>query len=146
VREKDTEEGQDPLFKKQRPAETAEEARLRLAREYLETLNVSLAAKGLDESGKEQTEGFDAAEMDEELLNIRIQNHEDEHRGKARTKLAHQLVNFQVNEEEVITLKGHSRAVTAVAISDDEKTVYSASKDCNIIRWNLEQRKKEWRD
>lgn len=35
-------------------------------------------------------------------------------------------------------MRGHQLSVTAVRISDDEKFIYSASKDCNIIKWNIE--------
>jgi len=35
-------------------------------------------------------------------------------------------------------LRGTKQPVTAVRISEDEKTVYSASKDCCVVKWDLE--------
>lgn len=39
-------------------------------------------------------------------------------------------------------MRGHKQPVTAIRVSDDETTVYSASKDCCIVKWDLETGKK----
>lgn len=42
----------------------------------------------------------------------------------------------------ITILRGHQLPVTAVRISDDEKFIYSASKDCNIIKWSVDTESK----
>lgn len=39
-------------------------------------------------------------------------------------------------------LRGHKSPVTVSRISDDETTIYSAGKDCCIVKWDLESGKK----
>lgn len=46
------------------------------------------------------------------------------------------------NSLQITYMRGHQLPVTAVRISDDEKYIYSASKDCNIIKWSVESGKK----
>jgi WD40 repeat protein len=43
-------------------------------------------------------------------------------------------VNVDPSKLAITRVKGHQLPITAVRISEDEKFVYSASKDCTIVK------------
>jgi ribosomal RNA-processing protein 9 len=49
-----------------------------------------------------------------------------------------QLKGIKGSSFGVRLLRGHKQPITAVRISDDETTIYSASKDCCIVKWDVE--------
>ena len=53
-----------------------------------------------------------------------------------------QLRAVKSSSFEIRLFRGHKQPVTAVRISDDESRVYSAGKDCCIVKWDLESGKK----
>ncbi|RKP18194.1 WD40 repeat-like protein [Rozella allomycis CSF55] len=113
--------------------ETPAEKRLRLAKEYIENMRADIA-----------DDEIDAAEIDKELIASRMLNAQMEEGGRIFKFIAS---NFEFSDENVenISIKkfrGHRLAVTAVCISENEKFLFTASKDSNIIKWDLETGKK----
>jgi ribosomal RNA-processing protein 9 len=115
------EDEQDPYAK-----ETADEARVRLAKAYLGKLKDTMD----DEEGSGNEE--DLARRVSSQLDKDVQ----EASGKLFKVVAEQLMEFEFDEESCKFLKGHRLSVTAVCTSEDGKIVYSASKDGTILKWN----------
>uniref|UniRef100_A0A8C4XE79 U3 small nucleolar RNA-interacting protein 2 n=1 Tax=Erpetoichthys calabaricus TaxID=27687 RepID=A0A8C4XE79_ERPCA len=122
-----------PVGKKQRNEdeeieETAQEKKLRLAKSYLDQLR---------EEEKEKAEE-DAFEKD--LIAGRLQDEVLEQKGRLQRQVAK---DFQPPDvADVRLLKGHKLPVTCVVISPDDKHIFSSSKDCSIIKWDVETGKK----
>lgn len=49
---------------------------------------------------------------------------------------------FKDCEYDKVFIKGHKKAITALEWSHDNKSVFTASKDCCLIQWDLESQKK----
>ena len=45
-------------------------------------------------------------------------------------------------EFDRVFIKGHKKAITAMEWMPDNKQIITASKDCNLIMWDLESQKK----
>jgi ribosomal RNA-processing protein 9 len=69
-----------------------------------------------------------------EYLNEEIKKEKQEHFIELSSKL---------NPHETVYLKGHKNTITSIQLTDDSKTVYTTSKDCRVIKWDLETGKKE---
>lgn len=103
--------------------ETAQEKKLRLTKQYLEEL------KELQEDDKEvDTVG---EKLQEDLL---------EQAGRLQKQIADKCHQPDVADFKV--MRGHKLPVTCLALSSDGKIIFSASKDCCIIKWDAEQLKK----
>lgn len=113
--------------------ETAEEKRIRLAKAYLSRLKQ-------DEKGDEYSEDDeDEDKIHRDSLANRLQQEAFESKGYQQRQLADSvaLPEGEVGEQPKI-LRGHGASVTAVALSNDEKSVYSCSKDGAIFHWDVE--------
>lgn len=100
--------------------ETPDEARVRMAKEYLAKL-------GSTEETKEDIQA---------KLNKDLQDQARRSRFTAE--------DLQLGEPKLLH-RGHIRAVTCVALSADDTTAYSGGKDCNVVRWDIETgRKCRW--
>ncbi|XP_019957203.1 U3 small nucleolar RNA-interacting protein 2 isoform X1 [Paralichthys olivaceus] len=108
--------------------ETPQEKKLRLAKLYLDQL------KEADEN-KAEEEDFEtdliAGRLEEEVL---------EQKGKLQRFIAKDLI--QPEASEIRLLRGHKLPVTCLVISPDDKCIFSAAKDCSIIKWDVESGKK----
>jgi ribosomal RNA-processing protein 9 len=106
--------------------ETVDEKRARLAKEYLS----KLADLHRDEDD----------EVDEEAVVTKLREEAVEATTGKRPhrKASDQLLITPGSEYPVRQHRGHQLAVTCVAITDDEKTVFSGSKDCCIIKYDVE--------
>ena len=49
-----------------------------------------------------------------------------------------------MDTSSIRVIKAHQLPITSVAITEDEKYIFSASKDCSVVKWNLEAGKKEF--
>merc|ERR1712129_69471 len=103
-------ESEDEFF------ETADEKRVRLAKEYLGQL------------------GYDKApdQVQEQLV-----HDVDDKAGRVRLQID------EVSFGEMRYLKGHKQSATCLCLTSDERTVYSGGKDCAILRWDVETGKKD---
>ncbi|XP_051528626.1 U3 small nucleolar RNA-interacting protein 2-like isoform X1 [Myxocyprinus asiaticus] len=108
--------------------ETVQEKKLRLAKLYLEQLRE-------EEEKQAEEESFET-----DLIAGRLQEDVLEQRGKLQRLIAKELV--APDPAEIRLLKGHTLSVTCLVITPDEKYIFSASKDCSIIKWDVENGKK----
>lgn len=105
-------------------AETAAEAKVRLARMYLD---------GLHERTHE--DGADAAEIDRENIAARLQKDVQEHSGHIHVFVAERL--RQPAREHILAVRGHRAAVTTACGADGAAVFFSADKSGHIIEWSL---------
>ncbi|KAM5125052.1 U3 small nucleolar RNA-interacting protein 2, partial [Mantella aurantiaca] len=61
-------------------------------------------------------------------------------RGRLQRQLAKELV--PPDPSEIRLLRGHQLPITCIAITPDDGHVFSASKDCSIIKWSVSDGKK----
>ncbi|KNA10582.1 hypothetical protein SOVF_143020 [Spinacia oleracea] len=124
--------------------ETVEERRKRLAWDLVEKVR-----KGEEEQRKEDEEedsdddDREEREGNRDSLVVKILQQEQlEESGRTRRLIASQLQKLGDKEEAEFLLK-HRQSVTAVALSDDDRRGFSASKDGCISQWDVEIRKAE---
>ncbi|KAL3666694.1 hypothetical protein V7S43_008320 [Phytophthora oleae] len=115
--------------------ETAQEKRLRLAKEYLGKIT-SQETGGTDD---EDDEGGDGVE---ERVGARLQQDALESMGKLFKKVAGDYTEFEFDADSTKFLKGHRLPVTSLCLLEDGKTAFSAAKDGSLLRWDLDQQKK----
>ncbi|XP_073682241.1 U3 small nucleolar RNA-interacting protein 2 isoform X1 [Garra rufa] len=108
--------------------ETPQEKKLRLAKQYLDQLRE-------EEDKTAENETFEA-----DLIAGRLQDDVLEQKGKLQRMIAKELI--APDSSEIRLLRGHKLSVTCLVISPDEKYIFSASKDCSIIKWEVESGKK----
>lgn len=138
-------------------AETPAEARVRLAKMYLQGLSSSNTAatsggEGDDFFESADTPAFglaDAAQADRDNIAARLQKDVAEQSGKIHLFLSHRLVapsTAAASSEDgatydysnsMLAVRGHRLSVTSAVASSDAKWLFTASKDGNIIRWRL---------
>ncbi|XP_034022254.1 U3 small nucleolar RNA-interacting protein 2 [Thalassophryne amazonica] len=108
--------------------ETPQEKKLRLAKLYLEQLK--------EEEEKKAEE--DAFETD--LVAGRLQEEVLELKGKLQRLIAKDLITPDASEVRV--LRGHKLPITCLVITPNDKCIFSAAKDCSIIKWDVESGRK----
>ncbi|GFO21212.1 ribosomal RNA processing 9, small subunit (ssu) processome component, homolog [Plakobranchus ocellatus] len=116
-------ESRDKIYSSEEEEETAQQKKLRLAKHYLSKLEEEEAEKKADE------------ESLKEAVASRLQHDISEQAGKLTKQVADQC--SCPKEEDIKIFRGHSLPVTSVVISPDDKFVFTASKDCNICKWDL---------
>uniref|UniRef100_A0A672IC63 U3 small nucleolar RNA-interacting protein 2 n=1 Tax=Salarias fasciatus TaxID=181472 RepID=A0A672IC63_SALFA len=99
--------------------ETPQEKKLRLAKLYLEQLKH-------EEEDKADDEAFET-----DLIAGRLQD-----------EMSSALQIMQPDASEIRVLRGHKLPITCLVISPDDKCIFSAAKDCSIIKWDVESGKK----
>ncbi|XP_057314504.1 U3 small nucleolar RNA-interacting protein 2-like isoform X2 [Hydractinia symbiolongicarpus] len=102
--------------------ETAQEKRLRLAKEYISKLEHEETDKQLDK------------DIDKEAIAHRLQEDVLEDAGHLEKFIADTI---KPNMENIKILRGHQLPVTCVVVSHDNKYIFSASKDGTIIKWDV---------
>lgn len=129
--------------------ETADEKRLRLAKSYLDKLRAEEAEAGGDSDEDEDEDNIRNMDSHDRLAN-RLKNDAWQSSGRVRRELAHRLISPTVvgagdedeDEDEDdgagVVWRGHRLAVTGLALTHDDSTAYSVSKDGAIIRWDVE--------
>ncbi|XP_069500132.1 U3 small nucleolar RNA-interacting protein 2 isoform X2 [Ambystoma mexicanum] len=103
--------------------ETPQEKKLRLAKQYLEQLREQEEEKAEDEA------------FGQDLVAGRLEEEVMEQKGKLQRLIAKDVQ--PPDPAEIRLLRGHQRPVTCLVISPDDKHVFSASKDCSIIKWDI---------
>ncbi|XP_061473904.1 U3 small nucleolar RNA-interacting protein 2 [Rhineura floridana] len=108
--------------------ETPQEKKLRLAKLYLEQLRQQEEEKAEEEAfEKDLVAGW----LKEDVL---------EQKGKLQRQIAKILQPPDTSQIRV--LRGHQLPITCLVISPDDKCIFSAAKDCSIIKWDVESGKK----
>ncbi|KAN0059633.1 pre-rRNA processing protein [Thecaphora frezii] len=109
-------------------AETAAEARVRLAKMYLEGLKQD-----------QDDDGADAAVADRDNIAARLQKDVAEMSGKMHAFVAKRIA--PPTEEEraamVLGVRGHRLSVTAAVVSSDATSLFTAGKEGSVVRWRL---------
>lgn len=112
--------------------ETAAQKRLRLAKNYIDTLQHA----GEDEIG------YDAEDIDRDNIAARLKQDALEIQGRLHRHLA-ETFQFPINAETAITTcRGHQKTATSIAATENGLYAYSGSKDGSIIKWDLKTGKK----
>ncbi|KAF9955037.1 pre-rRNA processing protein [Mortierella alpina] len=125
--ESDDEEDDEALLN-----ETPAQKRLRLAKNYIDTLQHT----GEDEIG------YDAEDIDRDNIADRLKQDALEIQGRLHRHLA-ETFQFPISAEEaIISCRGHNLAVTSVTATESGLYAYSGSKDGSIIKWDLKTGKK----
>ncbi|KAI9308931.1 WD40-repeat-containing domain protein [Cunninghamella echinulata] len=114
--------------------ETAAEKRVRLAKAYLEKIENDIED---DFAG-----GFDAADLDRDLIAERLKQDDDESAGRLHRRIADKFDYSVLTESNLKSIRGHQLAVTAAVITDNGSFIYTASKDGSIIKWDASTLKK----
>lgn len=112
-------------------AETADEHRVRMAKAMLAKLEAAKRASAR-EGGSEGGSSAAEEEIDRELAKQAAQA-----AGRHFERVAARLLTAPA-APPVQAQRGHRRAPTALALSADERTAFSASKDGELLRWDLE--------
>mmetsp|Transcript_32374 Transcript_32374/g.69339 ORF Transcript_32374/g.69339 Transcript_32374/m.69339 type:complete len:474 (-) Transcript_32374:64-1485(-) len=98
--------------------ETADEKRVRLAKEYIGRLG----------EGKEKEDVQEHLEKDIEDQSLH-----------SRIKVS----DLSLGEAKLLK-QGHRYPLTCVCLNDDETTAWTGAKDCNVVRWNIETGQKAY--
>ncbi|GAB2262583.1 hypothetical protein Droror1_Dr00003580 [Drosera rotundifolia] len=133
------EEEEEDKFEK----ETADERRIRLAKQYIDGVKSSIKRRK-EEEGDEDEEGEEEEEDDEResiVAKILEKRHLEES-GRTRRLIASK-VQRPDSEEPASVLVKHRQSVTAVAVSHDDMKGFSASKDGTIVHWDVDSGKTE---
>ncbi|VVC28012.1 WD40/YVTN repeat-like-containing domain,WD40 repeat, conserved site,G-protein beta WD-40 repeat,WD40- [Cinara cedri] len=99
---------------------------------------VQLAKKYLSEIEEEERRRLEDDDDDQVNKNVlkRLKNDVLDQKGKLKTKLADCLLV----PTDILRLRNrhHTKAITCIVVSPDDKYAYSASKDSTIIQWDLQ--------
>ncbi|XP_024125683.1 U3 small nucleolar RNA-interacting protein 2 isoform X1 [Oryzias melastigma] len=123
-----------PVSKKRQPKqdvgydETPQEKKLRLAKLYLEQLKDEEEKKAEDEP------------LETELIAGRLQEEVLEQQGKLQRFIAKELI--APDPTDIRVLRGHKLPITCLVLTPDDKFIFSAAKDCSIIKWDIASGKK----
>ncbi|XP_055934845.1 U3 small nucleolar RNA-interacting protein 2-like [Argiope bruennichi] len=121
--------GHDPGYPEESSSEeeTEQEKKLRLAKKYI----AKIEEEEREKNSLDDTREAVAQRLKEEAL---------EEAGRLLKKKAHEYEN--VVPEPAAIFRGHKLSITALAMSTSEKFFFSAAKDCFIIKWSTEEKKK----
>ncbi|CAG8616876.1 2772_t:CDS:10 [Paraglomus brasilianum] len=109
--------------------ETPAEKRRRLAKQYIESVKNNIGEGEID-----------AAEIDRDLIAERLKTDALEKTGRAFKEIA-DTFKFPIDPTSLKSGR-HDLAVTCIAIADNFKYFYTASKDCSIKKWDVDTGRK----
>ena len=148
--------GRDDDSSDEEIVETADEKRLRLAKSYLDKLRAEEAEAGGDsDDASEDEENTDIRNMDShDRLANRLKNEAMHRSGRVRREVAARIVFPTFGDDESdgdsddddragVVWRGHRLSVTGMALTNDDTTVYSVSKEGQIIKWDVESGAKQ---
>lgn len=145
--------GSDDESEPEEVAETAEEKRLRVAKQYLSRVKAQAADLDSDDGsdgeadadGEVHRESSPAGGVEslQDRISARLQKDFMEGAGHLTRRIAHRVcLPERVASEGVYgsgkTLRGHRLSVTGVALTTDDATAFSVSKDGAVLRWDVE--------
>ncbi|KAL8507379.1 hypothetical protein ACS0TY_018072 [Phlomoides rotata] len=136
--------GEDEEEKEEEMEETAAEKRKRLADALLERLRAKEREKEEEDDGFEE-EGDGRREKDGErdsLIAKLLQQNQLEESGRVRRTIASRVQKPETTQGFQFLVK-HRQPVTSVALSEDDRRGFSASKDGSIVHWDVESGKSE---
>jgi ribosomal RNA-processing protein 9 len=110
--------------------ESAESKRLRLAKQYLSHMSAH-DGNDSDESGDDNVDA--SAAVSDKLKASRLRA-----KGELYENLLPAFSNVDIESCTRRDLNGHQASVTCVALTKDEETVFSGSKDNSVLKWDVE--------
>ncbi|KAJ9601402.1 hypothetical protein L9F63_000426 [Diploptera punctata] len=105
--------------------ETAQDKKIRLAKLYLEEIE------------REERQRAENDAIDKDVIANRLKEDYLEQTGKLRKTVADSYIGYNSEGVQFLRCKEQKLAITCLAISSDNKFVYSGSKDSVIIKWSL---------
>ncbi|XP_003358503.1 U3 small nucleolar RNA-interacting protein 2 [Sus scrofa] len=108
--------------------ETAQEKKLRLAKLYLEQLK------------QQEEEKAEAREFEEDQVAGKLKEDVLEQRGRLQKSVAKEIQ--APAPADIRILRGHQLSITCLVITPDDLAIFSAAKDCTIIKWSVESGRK----
>jgi ribosomal RNA-processing protein 9 len=112
--------------------ETPDNKRIRLAKEYLDRLKEEEESSG-SESGSDDESG-----SDEDRVGAKLHRDVERALGKLFIPVAENLDEVGIDVDAIRRFRGHQLSVTAIAVADDEASVFTGSKDCSVLKWDVE--------
>ena len=84
-------------------------------------------------------------EEEDDLLTKRLKYQILEKKGKLFYNIADTFTqgDDQQADYSTVFLKGHKKAITALEWNLDNRSIFTASKDCSLIQWDLEAQRKQ---
>lgn len=131
--EEEVEFKEEGIEKKEVVKESIDDLRVKKAREYLDKIS----------SVVETQHKEDDEDITQDPILIELRKMENRMKTKIPQDYSKKIENFIYTEENVKFYKGHHGTPTCLTISYDEKYVFTAGKDGCIIKWNIEDGKKE---
>ncbi|XP_050716461.1 U3 small nucleolar RNA-interacting protein 2-like [Eriocheir sinensis] len=104
--------------------ETAQEKKVRLARQYLKEL-------------QEQKDQDEEDKLDDESISARLREDVLEASGRLRKKVADSYLEPEATDLQVMRSKKQRLSVTCIAVSSDEKYVFAGSKDSSLVKYGI---------
>eukprot|EP00897_Mesotaenium_endlicherianum_P010723 jgi/Mesen1/967/ME000012S00523 len=131
--------------------ETADEKRLRVAKAFLNRVKAATRGGEDDEDGEDDDE-FEVGRDEKEgardsMVAARLQQQQLEDSGRVLRKIAERVERPAAASEGRAVGRRHRQAVTCVALSDDDRLGFAASKDGLLVQWDVETNqsdKYEW--
>ncbi|XP_066985931.1 U3 small nucleolar RNA-interacting protein 2-like [Macrobrachium rosenbergii] len=105
--------------------ETAQEKKVRLAREYIQEL-------------RREKENEDDEELDDKAVAARLQEEVLESAGKLRRLVAETYLEPDSEDFTVLKSKHQKLPITCLTVTSDGKFIFSGSKDCSIVKYSIE--------
>ncbi|XP_054258966.1 U3 small nucleolar RNA-interacting protein 2 isoform X2 [Macrosteles quadrilineatus] len=102
---------------------------------------VLLAKKYLEEIEREEKERLETGDVRRGVTN-RLREDLLDQAGKLTKKVADKLLKPEDSDIFVLRCKEHKLSITCIATSYDSTHIFSASKDANIVKWDLSERRK----
>eukprot|EP01125_Pyxidicula_operculata_P004832 TRINITY_DN1801_c0_g1_i1.p1 TRINITY_DN1801_c0_g1~~TRINITY_DN1801_c0_g1_i1.p1 ORF type:complete len:485 (-),score=99.71 TRINITY_DN1801_c0_g1_i1:31-1275(-) len=117
--------------------ENPDEKKVRLAKMYLEKL---ADMKGDDEGDEDEEKRSEDEDDGTDRVSKILQGQAFEQRSGRKMKfysVSDSISKSTIDQSSISMKRGHQLSVTSVCVSEDEKFIYSVSKDCNVIKWEL---------
>lgn len=112
--------------------ETPAEARVRLAKMYLDSLRADQDEDGLG------TGEINAADVDRENISARLQRDAASHSTHMHDLIADRIrLPPKGDTTHILACRGHRLSVTSASVSHDCTSIWTAGKDGRIVRWRL---------
>ncbi|XP_068220490.1 U3 small nucleolar RNA-interacting protein 2-like [Palaemon carinicauda] len=105
--------------------ETAQEKKVRLARQYIQEL-------------RQQKENEDDEELDDKAVAARLQEEVLDSAGKLRRLVAETYLEPELEDIIVLKSKHQKLPITCLAVTSDGQFIYSGSKDCSIVKYSID--------
>merc|ERR1740130_2114163 len=117
-------DGEDSEDSEEEPEETADEKRIRMAKEYLKSLELD----GDDGLGDDDGNDAIAHRLQQDIL---------EEQGTLQRDVAQSFANTSYSASDVRIHRGHRLPPTCLALARDDSIAVTGSKDGSIIRWDV---------